>query len=533
MADTIYRARRVITMAEEDAEAFCVQGGRIAAVGRAADLAERFAGAERVDLGDAVVTPGFEDAHMHLLMAAEDVLHLDLSAASVRSLAEIRTTIADEARTTPLGGWIRGSRYDDAKMAEGRLLTRFDLDEAAPDHPVLVVHVAAHWGVVNSRALELAGIDDLSAPPPGGDYGHDASGRHNGVLYEQALFDFANPQVSRTGGSVAPASTLEERMTGLGKAVRMFHAAGLTSIGDAMVGADDLVLLAEAERRGILTLRVNALISAEQHDAVLAAGGLPDCVERVRIGGVKTFVDGAIGGRTCLLEQPFEGTSDDYGIQTRTTAELRDVVRGAHEHGLPACVHANGDRAIRLILDVFEEAQASHPRPGLRHRIEHCSIVSEDILARMRRLGATAVPFGSYVHYHGGKLLDWYGERRVGRMFAHRWLLDAGVGVAGSSDFPCGPFEPLLALQSCVTRHGFDGAPVGVDQRITAREALSLYTTRAAEAAGQGGERGRIAPGMPADFVVLGDDPLSVDGAALASIPVLATYVGGTRCHAG
>jgi predicted amidohydrolase YtcJ len=516
-------------MTQDEADAFCVRDGRVVATGQHRDLTDRFIGAEHVDFGEATVTPGFNDAHMHLLMAAEDLLHLDLSAAAVGSLAEIKARIGAEAARTPPGELIRGSRYDDAKMAEGRVLTRFDLDEVAPDHPVLVIHVAAHWGVANSRALELAGIDDGTEAPPGGAYGHDASGRHNGVLYEQALFDVANPQVSRTGRAVAPPSTFEDRLVGVSRAVRMFHAAGLTSIGDAMVGAGDLGLLAEAERRGILTLRVNALISAEQYDAVRAAGDVLAGSERLRIGGIKTFVDGAIGGRTCLLEQPFEGTSDDYGIQTRTEGELREVVRMAHEDGMAACVHANGDRAIKLILDVFEEAEAEHPRRGPGDRIEHCSIVSEDILRRMRRLGATAVPFGSYVHYHGAKLLDWYGERRVARMFAHRWLIDAGVGVAGSSDYPCGPYEPLLALQSCVTRTGYDGGPIGEGQRISPYEALSLYTTRAAGAAGEPGVEGRLAPGQQADFVVLGDDPLTADPTTLASIPVIATYVGGAR----
>ena len=208
---------------------------------------------------------------------------------------------------------------------------------------------------------------------------------------------------------------------------------------------------------------------------------------RLRVGGIKTFVDGAIGGRTCLMEEPFEGTSDDFGMQTLSDAELRDVVRMVHGDGNRVCTHANGDRAIGKLLDQLEARTTSGRSPDLHHRIEHCSIVNDEILGRMKALGAIAAPFGSYVHYHGGKLLDWYGPRRIERMFAHRAFLDRGIAVAGSSDYPCGPYQPLLALQSCVTRTGFDGAPLGLSQRISPLEALGLYTPAPAYASGEAG----------------------------------------------
>ncbi|MGH7920740.1 MAG: amidohydrolase [Candidatus Dormibacteraceae bacterium] len=531
MADpVILRARRILTMAPgPPVEALCVAGGRIEALGRTEELRDREPAAEVIDLGDQVIVPGFNDAHLHLLMTAEDLLHLDLSAGAVSSIAEIGALIRAEAAAQPAGTWIRGSRYDDAKLGEGRGLDRWDLDEMAPDHPVLVVHVAGHWGVVNSAALRLAGIDERSGPPAGGALGRDASGRLDGRLLEQALFDFAYPSLSRTGHTIAPASTDAQRLSGLRRAVERFHAAGITSATDAMVGAQDLPFLLEAERRGDLTMRLNLLLTADTYDSVRAAGPGPLRGSALRLAGIKTFIDGAIGGRTCLMDEPFEGTSDDYGIQTRTTAELREVIRLGEEDGVPVCIHANGDRAIRTVLGLMGEARAETRHPGLRHRIEHCSIVDEGILRQMHELGTIAVPFGSYVHYHGAKLLDWYGERRVRRMFAHRWFLDAGVLVAGSSDYPCGPFEPLLAMQSCVTRRGWDGTPLGLEQRIAPEEALALYTTSAAATTGQAGEKGTLQPGRLADFVVLSGDPLAWDPATLGAIPVRQTWVGGER----
>jgi predicted amidohydrolase YtcJ len=522
----IYRAGRVITQAGTEAEAFAVWRGRVLATGPLAALRERYAGAEVVDFGDATVVPGFHDAHIHLAMAAEDMLHLDLSATAVSTLAELTRVVGEEARRTPPGGWVRGSRYDDVKMPEGRVLTRWDLDEVAPDVPVLVLHVAGHWGVVNSRALELADIDDDTRPPAGGDFGRDGSGRHNGVLYEQALFDFAYGSVSKTGRTIVPVSTPEDRLTGLRRAVERWHAAGLTSICDALVGPADLRLFQAARERGLLTLRTGMLLAAEHYNLVHELGfgpGFGD--EWLRFVGVKTFVDGAIGGRTCLLEEPAAGVR---GIQTTATDDLGDIVRTVHGDGNRICVHANGDRAIRILLDQLEKAHDADPRPGLSHRIEHCSLVDDDILRRMRAIGAIAVPFGSYVHYHGGALLDWYGPERMSRMFAHRSFLDAGVPVAGSSDFPCGPYEPLLALQSMVTRRGFDGVAVAPEQRITPAEALALYTTGAATATGEDGVKGRLAPGYLADFVVLADDPLTCAPERIADVGVRATYVGGS-----
>jgi predicted amidohydrolase YtcJ len=249
---------------------------------------------------------------------------------------------------------------------------------------------------------------------------------------------------------------------------------------------------------------------------------------RVRVNGVKAFVDGAIGGRTCLLEQPFEG-SDDHGMQTISTRDLSDLVRMVHSCGSRLGVHANGDRAISLLLDQLEAAETEFPRPDVHHRIEHCSVVTDEILQRMRRLGAIAVPFGSYVHYHGGNLVKWYGARRLERMFAHRSFLDANVAVAGSSDYPCGPFEPLLAMQSCVTRSGWDDTPIGTSQRISVNEALELYTVGSAVASGEALMKGRLAPGYLADFVVLDSDPLTTNPSELGTIEVRATYVGGVQ----
>src|SRR5215212_2014066 len=524
----IFTARRIISLAGDEPEAFAVLGERIVAVGTVAELRARFPGASVADLDDGTIVPGLNDSHMHPSSVAEDLLNLDVSSDAVRSLRELTGLVLDRAASTPPGTWIRATRYNDGKMAEGRALTRWDLDEVAPEHPVLVVQVAGHWAVVNSKALELGGLDDTSQAPPGGEYGRDVAGRLNGILYERALTAFTYPN-GATGEPLVPVASLDDRLDGLRRAQTMFHAAGLTSLGDAHVRPRGLALYQEAERRGMLTARINMLLSYEVFalfDQLKLRSGFGS--DRLRFNGVKAFVDGAIGGRTCLLEQPFED-SDDHGMQTTSTEQLREIVRSVHFSGSRLGVHANGDRAISLLLDQIEAANAELPRPDAHHRIEHCTVVTDEILTRMGRLGMIGVPFGSYVNYHGENLLKWYGADRAERMFAHRAFLDREVAVAGSSDYPCGPFEPLLAMQSCVTRRGWDGAEVGPSQRITPLEALELYTTAGAYASGEQDRKGRLATGFLADFVVLGADPTATPQNEIAAIPVRATYVGGQR----
>jgi predicted amidohydrolase YtcJ len=525
----LYRPARVIAQRRApEPEAFAVAEGRFRAVGDLAQLRDRYPGAQEVDLGDSTVVPGLHDAHIHLAGAAEDLLHLDLSAAAVPRVDDLLARIAAEAAATGPGAWVRGSRYDDVKTGP---ITRRELDSAAPDNPALVVQVAGHWAVVNSAALRELGIDEGSAPPEGGEYGRAPDGSLDGRLIERALMNVVYPATAR-GTSPLPVSSPEDRLRGLSRAIGMFHAAGLTSICDALIAPDDVALLRRARAEGLLTLRVGMLLSIDHYERARALGvgsGFGD--DLLRFVGVKAFADGAIGGRTCLLSEPY-ADSGGHGMQTTPTEELRDAVRTVHRDGNRIGVHANGDAAIRIVLDAFEAAGRELPRPGLRHRVEHCSVIDPGIVARMKALGAIAVPFAGYAAYHGGALNTWYGAERTERMFAHRTFLDSGVTVAGSSDYPCGPYEPLLGIQSMVTREGVDdGARVGASQRVSVEEALRIFTLGSAEADGVAASRGRIAPGYHADFVVLGENPLTVDSRAIAAIPVRATYVGGRRVH--
>jgi predicted amidohydrolase YtcJ len=476
------------------------------------------------------VIPGLNDAHAHPTMTAENLLHVNCSPELVSSEDALVEVLRAEASALASGQWVRGSRYDESKTTGGRVVDRWFLDAAVPDRPVLLIHVAAHWGVLNSAGLAAAGLTDGTPDPPGGALGHDDTGRLTGVVFEQALFDLCYPALARRP-TVLPPSDLEARRRGLDRALRMFHAAGLTSMTDALCGPDDVRLLVDARRRGELSMRVGMLVAYPHYDHLRNVGlldGFGD--DYLRLVGVKAFVDGACAGGTCLVDEPFEDTdkrgTNNHGMQTVETDDLDRLVARIAGDGVVIGVHANGDRAIRLLLSAHEKARAAGA-PARRHRIEHCTLIDDDIVARMRRLELVAVPFGAYARFHGDKLVGYYGHRRLERMFAHRTLLDAGIPVAGASDYPCGPYEPLAAIASCVQRRALDGTPIGPSQRISVGEALGVYTSGSAYASREEGIKGTLSPGRLADFVELDRDPFTVEPDELAGLEVRSTWVGG------
>jgi predicted amidohydrolase YtcJ len=516
------------TVGADPVDAFATSGDHVVATGRSSDLRARFPRAEHISLGDAVVVPGFNDAHQHPSMVASNALHLDVGPRVVPHHAALKILLSDEGRRVGPGRWIRASGYDDTKMSADGALNRRMLDEAVPDNPAIVMHVSAHKAVVNSAALQAGGLDDASAAPPGGELGRDATGRLDGSLRETALFRFA---YSAIGGAqtVVPAPDMDERINALQMVTDALAASGITSVTDALAGPDDLMLYQEARDRGPLPQRVNLLLTWETFNTLEVADRVTGRGDhRLRVGGVKAILDGSVSAGSCLVSEPL-GCDHGFGTQTLDRWELRRIVEAVHTAGCRLAVHANGDRAIELLLDELERIANLVPVAGLRHRIEHCSIVNSSILRRMATLKVIAVPFGGYIGFHTDKLLALYGPDRLEQMFAHRSFLDAGVTVAGSSDHPCGPFEPLLAMRDCVTREAPDGRVLGPSQRISAEQALRVYTIGSAVADGEDHHKGTLAPGHLADFVVLSEDPLTVDPHRISDIEVLETYVGADR----
>jgi predicted amidohydrolase YtcJ len=302
---------------------------------------------------------------------------------------------------------------------------------------------------------------------------------------------------------------------------------GLTSVHSTGADENDLRALEESRDAGELRFRMYLFPMQPLFRKLQAAGirtGFGD--ETIRIGPVKYVADGSASERTMRMSTPYVGRPNDYGILVISQEQLNADVEEAHRAGWRVGTHANGDVAIDMVLKAYERAQQLLPRADVRHRIEHCTLVNPDLLKRIKAGGIIPAPFYTYVYYHGEKWVE-YGEEKVRSMFAHRWFLDYGIPVAPASDYMPGPYEPLMAIQSMVTRTDYRGRVWGANQKITVPEALRICTMNGAYASKEESIKGSITPGKLADFVMLAKDPHTEDPSVIKDIPVLRTFLGG------
>lgn len=532
--DLIVRNARVYTSkyaegAEtmETAEAFAVTHGKFTAVGSDDEVSNLAGpGVEVLDAGGMTVVPGFIDAHCHP-GGMRDLFEVNLD---VRTIEDIKTAIRAAAADTQAGYWVDGFKYDDTKVTEDgqyRRITRHDLDEAAPDHPVRVSHRGGHIAWYNSKAFEMAGVDRSVADPPGGRFEKDADGALTGLVEEKAQEVFRGVGSRRVYGR-------DEFRQGVAHMSKLMTAAGITSVHQTGGDSDGLRALEDAYASGELRYRMYYFASAgaDLYSALKTAGihrGFGN--EWLRIGAVKYGADGSASGRTMYMSTPYEGT-DDHGILTMTPEEIMEAVEESHAYDFHIGIHANGDLTIGYVLDAYEKVLAEAPRDA-RHRIEHCSLVNPDLLRRIRDSGSIPTPFWTYVHYHGNKWVE-YGAEKMKWMFAHKSFLDYDIPVAGASDYVPGPYEPMMALQAMVTRKDTEGRVWGENQKVTMDQALRIGTIHGAYASFEEDLKGSIEIGKLADFVMLEEDPHEVaasDPDRIKEIVVHRTVVGGRTMH--
>lgn len=522
----IFSARDIVTLDGTNPGALATVGPWIVASGELAHLRTLLPAAEIIDLDDGVIFPGFNDAHCHPSLAAMDAVRLNLAPGRVNTVADVRRQLAHAASQVPAGAWIIAQGYNPARMPHGYSVDRWFLDSVSTDHRIAIVLSSVHAAITNSAGLQEAGYVEDSSTPPGGQLGRDGAGALNGWLYERAWLDLWLPGPARSPWIPAPsAETLVEALAGVN---RRLHSAGLTSYCDALVSPSEWRLYDAARRANVLTPRVGMLLwhsYTTLSDQLGMGAGFGD--ERLRFVGTKLMLDGSLSGGTCLCVEPYSSASGgDNGIQLLSEQELGAIVDGVHRAGGRVAVHANGDRAVELAVGAIESARASLPANGVSHRIEHCSLVNDNLIERIAKANITVLPFGAFINYHGNALRHYYGDDRARSACAHGSFLRAGVTVAGASDHPVGPVEPLPAIQTMVTRETDDGTVLGPDQRLSPLQALQLYTAGSAAATGESHIKGMLAPGYLADFTVLGRNVLQIDPHEIADTPVLSTWVG-------
>ena len=520
-ADLVVVGGRVRTQESDQAvtEAFAVKGGRFMAVGSNEDIQNLTSvNTEVIDASGMTVLPGFIDAHSHPSSAGLNALKNVNT--NLGSIARIQDALSERIAGTPSGEWIVGYMYDDTKQEEGRPLNRIDLDAVSREHPIVVGHRGGHTGVYNSKAFEVAGIT-VNTPDPFGGHFYREDGELTGKVAERARGAFDVPS----------GSTREERAAGVSVICKEMNAAGLTSVHQAGTGSAGFVAYQDARDEGTLSLRMNLMARGGTFPALQSAGirtGVGD--EWIRIGPVKFAADGSASERTMAMSTPYAGRPDDFGILTMTQEEVHEVVEEAHRAGWQIAIHANGDVTIDMVLNAYERMQREYPRPDTRHRLEHCSLVNPTLLQRIANGGYVPAPFYTYAHYHGEKWIE-YGEEKMEWMFAHKSFIESGIPVAPASDHSPGPYEPLMAIQSMVTRKDYTGRVWGPSQRITVDEALRVCTVNGAYASFEENEKGTITAGKLADFVILAEDPHDVDPDLIKEIQVIRTVVGGRTVH--
>ena len=519
--DLILHNGHIVTMnpAEPVAEAVAITRGRFFAVGKNADVLNLAApGIRKMDLGGKTVLPGFIDAHSH--PAAAGLSHLRMVDCDLRSISAIQAALRERAAKTPAGDWVLGFRYDDTKTEDGRPLSIADLNAAVPDHPVHIEHRGGHTVYANSLAFQKAGIDEKTPDPSGGKIDHDpATGKLSGRVAESAseLFNKVIPD----------RITRDDHREGVKLISKMLAKTGITSATEAQGTPTDLLAYQDAHEAGELLCRAYCFINYHYIDSMIAAGvrtGLGD--DWVRVGAMKLVCDGSISERTARLSTPYEGRPNDYGILVMTEEELYTYGKKAHLAGWQIGTHSNGDVGIDTTLRVYERLQKENPRRDPRFRLEHCTMINDDLVARIKALGAIPTPFSTYVYYHGEKM-RFYGQERLNHMFALRSFLDAGIRATQASDYPPGEFIPMMALQSEVTRTDMKGNVWGPKQKITVEEAIRVGTINGAYASFEENLKGSLEAGKVADLVVLGRDPLKEDPSTLVTIPVERTMAGG------
>jgi predicted amidohydrolase YtcJ len=442
--------------------------------------------------------------------------------ANVRRLRELQLNLRQAADKAPPGQWITATMFDDTKLDVA--LSRRELDEVSKDHPIAVAHRGGHTTWYNSKAFELAGITKSTPDPDHGRFFRDSSGELTGRVAEQARNVFNKVGTRET---FTPEQQRDRARNGMRHISQLLTAAGLTTVHDAGANRERIMAYEDARANGELRHRACFLVRGEStFEGFKAAGihyGFGD--EWIRVGGVKYGADGSASERTMRMSTPYVGT-DDYGILTMTQQEIDEAVEDAHRHDFRVAIHANGDVTIDMVLKAYENVLAKYPRKDTRHRIEHCSLVNPDLLRRIKAIGAIPTPFWTYVYYHGEKWKE-YGPEKMQWMFAHKSFLETGTPVPGASDYGPGPFEPLMAIQSMVTRTDYNGNVWGPNQKVTVDEALTIATINGAWASHEEAVKGSIAAGKYADFVMLEKDPHDVEPSTIKDIKVVKTFVGG------
>ena len=502
-----------------------IRRNRIAAMGEQAVQASSGRTTQRVDLEGAFVVPGFIDNHTHFLRALQSLSRVDLL--QITTPSELIKVIAEAADKLPESRWLQGGNWDDQRWG-GELPTRHWIDDVTPHTPVALSRTDLHMMLVNSLALRLAGIDRDTSDPPGGIIVRDAAGKPTAIIK-----DTAREFVERT----IPRPTVEEIDQAMREGIAYALTRGVTQVHVKAVDWTTHHSLQRLREHGETGVRFYSYVPLADWSKLAALAALAALVEEegrgdewVRWGGLKGFVDGSLGSRTALFHEPYTDAPGSHSIRVVDMDDLPQWIGAADRRGLQVAVHAIGDKANDLLLDMFADIIRANGQRDRRFLVEHAHHIRPESIARFRELGV--IP--SMQPYHaiddGRWAVKRIGPERQNGTYAFRSMLDQGALLSFGSDWPVAPLNPLTGIEAAVLRRTTAGAnPAGwlPEQKLSVEESLTAYTAANAHAGFQEQDLGRLRPGMLADFAVLSDDLRRIDPSRIARAEVLRTVVGG------
>jgi predicted amidohydrolase YtcJ len=514
-------------------EAIAVLGDRIQAVGKNIEI-EKLKGPQTqvIDLGGHFVMPGFNDAHLHLADAGLQKLSVDLK--GVKTLDEFRNRVLAKVEMAKPGDWILGGGWDETMWSVKTLPSRWDLDEVAGGHPVFLDRVDGHLAVANTRALQLANITIASKDPQGGLIDRDENGQPTGILRDTAQ------QAVR---AVIPAPTQTMRRQGIEVALADLAEHGVTSAQDYSPQWENFQIYEDLEKEGKLTARISEWLPFNDsiEDLKKKRDSHPQTDLMLHTGMLKGFMDGSVGGHTAALMEPYADDPKNSGLPRYDAAKLNEMSKERVLAGFQLGFHAIGDEGVQMALDAFAEAEkaareqkvkAANGGDDYRLRVEHAQVTTPAQIARFKELKAIASMQPSHILTDMRWANQRLGAKRAAECYMWAAFLNKGVTLAFGTDYPVEPVTPFRGLYAAVTRKSEDGKQeFHPEQKLTMDQAIAAYTTGSAFAEFEEKEKGKLVPGMLADFVVLDRDVTAAAAEKVLTTKVLRTVVGGKTVY--
>jgi predicted amidohydrolase YtcJ len=514
-------------------DAIAVRGDRILAVGKDSDI-EKLKGPQTavIDLGGRFVMPGFNDAHLHLADAGLQKLNVDLT--GVKNLDEFRARLQAKVKSAKPQEWILGGGWDETKWRGQALPNRWDLDEIAEGHPVFLDRVDGHLAVANTRALQLANITSSSRDPEGGKIDRDADMQPTGILRDTA---------QKAIYAVLPPPTREKLRQGLELVLADLAEHGVTSAQDYSPDWRNFQIYEELEKEGQLTARISEWLPFDEpiEELKKKQASHPRSDLMLHTGMLKGFMDGSLGGHTAALLEPYADEPNNSGLPRYEAAKLNEMAKERMLAGFQLGFHAIGDKGVQLALDAYAGAEkAAHERgvkapdgsADFRLRVEHAQVTTSAQIERFKELEVVASMQPSHLLNDMRWAQDRLGPKRAASSYAWAAFLKAGVPLAFGTDYPVEPVTPFRGLYAAVTRKSEDGRQEYFpDQKLTMDEAIAAYTTGSAFAEFEEKEKGKLGPGMLADFIILDQEVTAIPPEKILATKVMRTVLGGKTVY--